>query len=316
MAERALVSIILPTFNSAAYLKDAIGSILSQTYRPWELIVVDDGSTDGTRPYLESLDHRDIRLIASAHTGNPGRARNLALTSARGRYLAFLDSDDWWECDKLAVQYETLTRHPECRWCYTALRGVADDGREIELFDRRGFVPHDGWILERLAAGGVAVTTSTVMAERALVEEVGGFDERLTIAEDLDLWMRLAQQSPIAVVPRILATRRVHDGSYSAPYRDRFSELNDAFRKMTMKAPSRRVRRLLRRRRKTWLLRLAGRQRRAGAYGPARRTLAAALPGALASPRWWAAVLKALLQPFLARFRKRAPMTPAPGVDH
>ncbi len=216
MLERALVSVILPTFNNEAHLREAIRSVLTQTYRARELIVVDDGSTDGTRAYVESLDNPEIRLIVSEHTGNPGRARNLALAAAQGHYIAFLDSDDWWESDKLAAQGAALTRRPECRWCYTGLRGVTDDGREIELFDRRGFVPHDGWILERLAAGGAAVTTSTVMVERALVERVGGFDERLVLAEDLDLWMRLAAQSPVAVVPRILVTRRVHGGSYSA----------------------------------------------------------------------------------------------------
>ncbi len=305
MLERALVSVILPTFNNEAHLREAIRSVLTQTYRARELIVVDDGSTDGTRAYVESLDNPEIRLIVSEHTGNPGRARNLALAAAQGHYIAFLDSDDWWESDKLAAQGAALTRRPECRWCYTGLRGVTDDGREIELFDRRGFVPHDGWILERLAAGGAAVTTSTVMVERALVERVGGFDERLVLAEDLDLWMRLAAQSPVAVVPRILVTRRVHGGSYSASYRDRFLELNDAFRRMIGKTASRRVRRLWRGRRSVWLLRLAGRQRRAEQYGAARITLAAALPHGLASPTWWAAVLKTMLQPLLNRLRGR-----------
>jgi glycosyltransferase involved in cell wall biosynthesis len=305
MAERALVSVLLPTFNSEAYLREAIRSVLSQTYRGWELIVIDDGSTDGTRAYVESLAHPEIRLIVSAHTGNPGHVRNLGLAAARGHYVAFLDSDDWWEFDKLTAQGDALARRPECRWCYAGLRGVTDDGRDIELFAARGFIPYEGWILERLAAGHAAVTTSTVMAERALVEQVGGFDEGLALAEDLDLWMRLAQRSPVAVVPRVLATRRVYDGSYSAPYRDRFPELNDAFRRMSAKTTSRRVRRLLRARRNIWLVRLAGRQRRAEEYGAARATLAAALPHAVTSHQWWVAVLKTLLQPLLVRLRRR-----------
>jgi glycosyltransferase involved in cell wall biosynthesis len=305
VAERTLVSVLVPTFNSEAYLAHAIRSVLSQTYRDWELIIVDDGSTDGTRAYLEGLGSPHIRLIVSEHTGNPGRVRNLALAAAQGHYVAFLDSDDWWERDKLTAQGEALNRHPDCGWCYTGLRGVTDEGREIELFDRRGFVPHDGWILERLVAGDAAVTTSTVMAERALIEEAGGFDEGFALAEDLDLWIRLAKHSPVAVVPRVLATRRVYGGSYSAPYRDRFPELNDAFRRMIAKAASPRVRRLLRRRRNIWLVRLAGRQRRAEQYGAARTALAAALPHAITSSRWWIAALKTMLQPLLKLLRQR-----------
>jgi GT2 family glycosyltransferase len=164
------------------------------------------------------------------------------------------------------------------------------------LFDRRGFVPREGWIVEWLAGGGAAVTTSTVVAERGLIEGVGGFDEGFALAEDLDLWIRLATESPVAVVPRILVTRRVHEGSYSAPYRDRFPELNDAFRRMIAKAKSPRVGRLLQRRRSEWLLRLARRQRGAGQFAAAQRALTAALPYAATSPRWWVAAAKTMLR--------------------
>lgn len=305
MTERVLVSVVLPTFNREAYLRQAVQSVLAQTHEDWELIVLDDGSTDGTRAYLDGIQDPRVRVILNEHTGNPGRARNLALDGTQGHYVAFLDSDDWWEADKLASQVDALNRRPDCRWCYTGLRGVAEDGREVELFDSRGFVPYDGWILERVAAGDALVATSTVMAERALVEQEGGFDEGLAVAEDWELWMRLAGRSPIAVVPRVLATFRLHAESYTAPYRDSFPEFNAAFCRILARTASPHIRRLLQRRRSTWLVRLAERRRRARRYVAALASLAAALPHALSSPRWWAAAVKTVMQPLLPHFRHR-----------
>ena len=294
-----MVSVVVPTFNREAYLRQAVGSVVAQTHRDWELIVVDDGSTDGTRAYLESLDERRLRVIAGGHTGNPGRARNVGLATARGRYVAFLDSDDWWEPDKLAAQLDALKRRPDCRWCYTAIRGVADDGADVALYDARGFVPHDGWIVERLAAGDAAVALSTVLAERTLVEAEAGFDETLALAEDLYLCLRLAQRSPIAVVDRVLATRRVHARAHSAAHHDAFRALDEAFRRMSAGTASARARSLLRRRRQDWLVRLAERERRSAHYDTARAALAAALPHGLLSSQWWVARLRIALQPRL-----------------
>jgi glycosyltransferase involved in cell wall biosynthesis len=294
MPDPVLVSVVIPTFNREAYLRDAIRSVSVQTYEAWELIVVDDGSTDGTRRYVEGLPDPRVRLIASEPTGNPGRACNLGLAAARGYYVAFLDSDDWWEPEKLALQVEALSTHPGCEWCYTGRRTVADGG-EVTLFDSRGLVPYDGWILERLALGDATIIRSTVMAERALLERVGGFDAAFEAAEDSDLWLRLATLSPIAVVPRILATRRAHAGSYSATTAT-FRGLNEAFGRMIARTPSSHIRGLLRRKRHIWLLRLAEEERRARNYAAAGKALAAALPYGITSPGWWTAALKTLAQ--------------------
>ncbi|MGH7451509.1 MAG: glycosyltransferase family 2 protein, partial [bacterium] len=114
-----LVSVIIPTFNRLKYLKEAVASVFAQTYAHWELIVVDDGSTDDTLHYVSTLDDPRVRLVSETHSGNPARMRNVGVAHARGEYVAFLDSDDLWESDKLAVQLEYLHTCRGYRWCYT-----------------------------------------------------------------------------------------------------------------------------------------------------------------------------------------------------
>ena len=113
MISRPLVSIILPTYNREVLLRRALESVLAQTYDLWELLVVDDGSTDGTRAYLQTLTDTRVRAILREHCGNAGAVRNAGCRTARGSYLAFLDSDDQWLPEKLALQIADLHAHPE-----------------------------------------------------------------------------------------------------------------------------------------------------------------------------------------------------------
>ena len=116
MAVKPLVSVIIPTFNRLGFLKEAVESVEKQSYRDFELIIVDDGSTDSTGGYLESLPVKYIRL---EHSGFPGRVRNAGAKAAKGKYLAFLDSDDLWEPEKLARQIEYLAANPKLEICHT-----------------------------------------------------------------------------------------------------------------------------------------------------------------------------------------------------
>src|SRR5687767_7703512 len=109
-----LVSILIPTYNRLDYLREAVGSVLRQTYENWELIIVDDGSTDDTRAWVLSLAEPRIRLITIPHSGNLGLVRNRGIAEARGELIAFLDSDDAFEPHKLAAQTAALATHPEC----------------------------------------------------------------------------------------------------------------------------------------------------------------------------------------------------------
>ncbi|HUE88273.1 MAG TPA: glycosyltransferase [Vicinamibacterales bacterium] len=207
------VSVIVPTFNRLAYLREAIDSVLAQTIHDWELLVVDDGSTDGTIQYLGAIADPRVRVVPLAHCGRPGRVKNAALPAAVGRHVAFLDSDDAWEPTKLERQLEALRQHPRAGWSYTDVKRVNTRG---ELLPEGGIQPWracSGPILADLLRMDALVATPTVIVERSLVEQVGGFDESLDYNFDYDLWFRIGAISDARAVPERLARVRVHDGA-------------------------------------------------------------------------------------------------------
>jgi glycosyltransferase involved in cell wall biosynthesis len=106
------VSVVIPTYNCESYLRQAVQSVFDQTYTNWEAIVIDDGSTDGTASYLDSVAGDRVRVLNHAHCGNPARLRNVGIAAARGAHIAFLDSDDVWFPQKLKAQLEHLLAPP------------------------------------------------------------------------------------------------------------------------------------------------------------------------------------------------------------
>lgn len=172
------VSVILPTFNRTRFLRLAIDSVFAQTYRDWELIIADDGSAEETREYLRSVTSPAVRLLWLEHTGNPSRVRNAAIEVARGRYLAFLDSDDVWAPEKLTEQIRALADRPGARWSYTNSLLIDKSGRVLVDEGVSAPAPPQRWILEPLLRLEVSISMPTVVAEHALVREIGGFDEQ------------------------------------------------------------------------------------------------------------------------------------------
>jgi glycosyltransferase involved in cell wall biosynthesis len=207
------VSVILPSFNRPAMLREAIDSVLAQTFTDWELVVADDGSSIETRTYLGSIEDARIRIIWLPHSGSPAVARNAALAVARGYYVAFLDSDDTWMPTKLELQLAALRAKPACRWSYTATERL--DARGQPVADAVPFVAYEGAILDRLLRIEAYIAMPTVLVVRELVTEVGGFDKRQAFGEDYDLWVRLAARSPVVAVDQRLARVRLHEGNYS-----------------------------------------------------------------------------------------------------
>ena len=203
----ALVSVILPTYNRETYLQAAVQSVLDQTLTNWELIIIDDGSCDGTLSYLSSLTDSRVRVIARQHCGNPARLRNEALTSAIGDYIAFLDSDDLWMAEKLAVQLALLRQHETARWSYTHYERIDHAGRTIP---GGPWTPHSGAILEKLITIDAVAPMPSIMVERALLGEVAGFDETLFYCEDYELLFRLAAVSHALAIPQRLCKVRTH----------------------------------------------------------------------------------------------------------
>jgi len=184
-----IVSVVIPAYNAAWCLGRSIESVLAQTFRDFELIVVDDGSTDGTGAVLVALDE-EIRVVRKPN-GGLSSARNAGIAAAGGRYVAFLDADDWWSPEKLARQVELMEARPELVFCSTATAVRTPEGGALPDW-RCG--KEGGTVLERIFAANahVAGSGSAVVARREAFARVGGFDESLRSLEDIDMWMRLA----------------------------------------------------------------------------------------------------------------------------
>jgi glycosyltransferase involved in cell wall biosynthesis len=294
-----LVSVVIPTYNREALLREAVGSVLTQTYREWELIVVDDGSTDGTAAYLGAVGHPRVTVIRRPHSANPALLRNTGVRASRGDYVAFLDSDDVWFPDKLDRQVRDALEHPECGWSYTGL--VHIDGRGRETAGHRAWVPYRGWILEPLLDGRATAQTSTVMIERALFDSVGGFDESLLRCQDYDLWLRLAERSETTVLETPLVGFRQHAGNTRVGWLDVLGYMDRIYSRLLARSSSPSVRRLGRQQWVRVSLDIADKSRAAGRYGDAIRALAACSGRGWSRPRWWLSLAKTALRPLLPR---------------
>ena len=192
----------MPAYNVAWCIGRAVDSVLAQDFRACELIVVNDGSTDGTRALLEGYGAA-ITVINQENRGMSA-ARNTGIRRARGTYVAFLDADDWWLAGKLSRQVDLMHGRPEIGFSSTTVRVEDDDGRLLNLWR----CPNGSTeILATLFAQNAAIAggCSAVMARRDLLDRVGLFDESLRGFEDPDLWMRLAAVSGYACIDETLA---------------------------------------------------------------------------------------------------------------
>lgn len=201
------VSVIVPAYKAAGTIEKALGSVIRQKFQRVEIIVVDDASPDGTADRAcdllrgSGLAHVVVRLEKNA---GPSHARNVGISFARGKYVAFLDADDVWLANKLALQTQLMNRHPEVTLC----------GCQVELFNQAGTrigplfrdLPTfqvDGW---KQLLWNPFVHTSSVMVRR-LDLGVRPFDRRLRVAEDRDLWIRLASNGTVALVQQVLTRK-------------------------------------------------------------------------------------------------------------
>jgi glycosyl transferase family 2 len=187
------VSVVIPTYQRRNYVRRALASVLAQSSQDFELIVVDDGSTDGTGSAVDGLDDR-IRYEWQEN-GGVSSARNAGIRLARGDLVAFLDSDDQWLPDHLAIVSDVLARHPEAVLCSTSPRfdaGGRQPSSRAEIAD----------LLPLLFVENVVGAPSGLVVRRTALLEAGGFDERLPVMEGWELWLRLARLGPFALLRR------------------------------------------------------------------------------------------------------------------
>lgn len=213
----SLISCVVPVFNGECFLDETLQSILAQTYRPIELIVADDGSTDGTLAILSGYGDR-IRVVTQ-ETAGPAAARNLGLRAARGEFVAFLDADDLWSPEKLARQMECFVARPELQACVTHVQmmwseGMREEAEQYQGHPRTGSVP--------------GYATTTLLARRSVFDLVGELDPTLWFSDAVDWFLRARELGVVLeVVPEVLVFHRMHENNHtrrrSAASRDEFA---------------------------------------------------------------------------------------------
>jgi glycosyltransferase involved in cell wall biosynthesis len=201
-SEPPWVSVIIPTYNRAWCLREAVESVRGQEFRGFELIVVDDGSTDETPRLLREFGDA-LRVLRQANRG-VSAARNAGIAAARAELIAFLDSDDIWLPGKLSRQVEFFSRHPEALICQTEELWVRN-GRRVNPGKRHR--KRGGMIFES-SLELCLVSPSAVMLRRGLLDAVGRFDERLPACEDYDLWLRISCRFPVDLIEAALIVKR------------------------------------------------------------------------------------------------------------
>ncbi|HWQ03791.1 MAG TPA: glycosyltransferase [Longilinea sp.] len=208
------VSVIIPTYNSARFIAGTLDSVFAQSFRDFEVIVVDDGSTDNTREVLQPFQNR-IQYIYQQNSERSA-ARNNALSHTQSEYIAFLDSDDLWAPEKLERQVAVLDANPQVSLVFCQARYLDESGKPVSFCGQtldgepgEGLVIAD-YSIPLLSSNVVAGGGSAAMVRRRLLDEVGKFDLDLVQSEDWDMWVRLAQLGPFAYIPEPLASYRVY----------------------------------------------------------------------------------------------------------
>jgi glycosyltransferase involved in cell wall biosynthesis len=214
-ASSSLVSVVIPGYNCGPFIGAALDSVFRQSYRPIEVIVVDDGSSDSTADVIHS--YREVHYLRQSNRG-PSAARNTGIGAAEGTYVAFLDADDLWMPEKLAEQVALLEAQPDAVLAFANMRLVSQEsGHEPSMFEKynlnASFFGHEHLVVKAPAklVWSNFIPTSTVIAKRQAVIDAGGFDEAFCKAEDWELWLRLALHAPIVYSRKLLMLKRVHD---------------------------------------------------------------------------------------------------------
>ena len=195
------VSVIIPTYNRAWAISEALDSILAQDYHDFEIVVVDDGSTDNTQQILKC--YQEVCVVRQDHSG-VSAARNAGIVRTEGRFIAFLDSDDLWLPGKLSAQVGFFHANPDALICQTEEIWIKNG---VRINPKKRHKKYSGMIFERCLELCI-VSPSAVMMKRCLFDKIGGFDETLPVGEDYDLWLRVSSRFPVYLIKAPLVLKR------------------------------------------------------------------------------------------------------------
>lgn len=205
------VSVIIPAYNSEKFICESIESVLKQTFKHYEIIIIDDGSNDNTKNKIERF-KESINYLYQNNLG-PSVARNSGLKVARGQYIAFLDADDIWLPNKLELQVEFLDRNPDIGLVSCDALAFNEQNVLIASMSKERNL-YSGWVFERLLRENF-LNTDNVLIRKQVFKDVGMFNEVLKFCEDYDLWLRIANKYRIGYIDKILTKYRIHTSNRS-----------------------------------------------------------------------------------------------------
>ena len=202
------VSVIIHTYNNEKFIAETVASVLNQTYKDYEIIVVDDGSVDGTRdalvPYMQKIRYH------YKENGGIASAKNAGISLSETEFVAFLDHDDLWVPDKLQLQMEHFNENPQIGLVYAKYTSFRD-GKELRTKPEKGY---SGWIFKELLSKSF-IQTSTVVVKRECLDAVGPYDETFSLGDEYDMFLRISKKFQCGFIDKGLTRYRVHDTNAS-----------------------------------------------------------------------------------------------------
>lgn len=225
-----MISVIIPLYNKVATVEAALRCVLAQSYQDFEIVVVDDGSTDGSADVVGRVDDSRIRLIRQANAG-VSAARNRGIAEARGEYVAFLDADDEWKPDYLAVQHRMTELYPQCDVFATNYEFRDASGRVRPTLLNRLAIDGDSGVMDNYfevaSYSHPPITSISIMVRRSAIETVGGFPVGIKSGEDLLTWARLVCRYKLAFSKKTCAVYNLGDGYDYANLPPRRQDIGD-----------------------------------------------------------------------------------------
>ncbi|BAY84899.1 putative glycosyl transferase [Calothrix parasitica NIES-267] len=234
------ISVIVPVFNGELTIQETINSILNQTFKNIEVIISDDGSTDSTLEIVSNISDSRIKILSYPNAG-VSASRNRGIYQAKGEYISFMDADDLWTPDKLELQWQALQDNPQAAVAYSWTDYISESNQFIKAGRR---IKANGDVFSKLLVSNFLENGSNPLISKEALEKVGGFDESLSVAEDKDMWLRLANNYEFVCVekPQILyrssmnslssnlknmeaTSLKVIDRGFSYPKADKFQNL-------------------------------------------------------------------------------------------
>lgn len=227
------ISVIIPAYNAMAYLPQTIESVLQQSFTDFEVLIVNDGSSDSIEEWATRLIDKRVKLICQPHSG-VCVARNTGISEAKGEYIAFLDADDLWHSTKLEKQVNCLDSKPTVGLVYTWTGLIDESGKAI---GRVWTSDVEGDVWKHIVVNDMISNGSSPMIRRACFNVVGVFDPNITSSEDRDMWTRIAAKYPFGVVKQVLTFYRRHPGNTTNKRQKMIQDLRQVIEKTFESVP-------------------------------------------------------------------------------